>query len=220
MLASGVEHFGDAGVAQAAEALIGPAGATLIAAAACLSTLSGANGQLLGASEIMLRLVAQGDAPPAAGRSSAAGRPFVSVLFVAAIAVVLVIVSNVNDIVVLSNVAALVAMIVVNVAAIRLARRGWPGAGRRLPAGMLIPVVATVACLAQFPSLEWSQVAIGLVLVAAGLPVYFNRHRKGLGEGAAERAERALATMSTPLRRALDHWWNPMPFRRRDAGDG
>jgi amino acid transporter len=50
MLASGVQHFGSAGVAQAATALMGNWGGYLIAAAACLSTLSGANANLLGAS--------------------------------------------------------------------------------------------------------------------------------------------------------------------------
>ncbi|MSO42146.1 MAG: amino acid permease [Solirubrobacterales bacterium] len=213
MLASGVRDFGDAGVGQAATALIGDWGGYLIAGAACLSTLSGANANMLGASEIALRLVAQGDAPPAAGRSTAGGRPFVSVLTAAAIAVALVLLTDLNAVIVFSNVAALVAMIVVNVAAFRLARRGWPGRGMRLPGGILIPVLAAVACLLQFPSFDLGQLAIGLALVAAGMPIYLSRHSNAFGGQEMERARRALATLSTPLHRAMLH----TPFRRRPA---
>ncbi|HEY7199275.1 MAG TPA: APC family permease [Candidatus Dormibacteraeota bacterium] len=203
MLASGVTHFGPAGVSEAAQALMGDWGAYLIAFAACLSTLSGANANVLGTSEIMLRMVAQGDAPPAAGRTAANGHPYISVLLIASVTVVLVLFSNVNNIVIYANVGALVAMIVVDIAALRLALRGWPGVGMRLPGGPVIPIVALLTTLIQFPSLGWPQSGIGLLLVAAGLALYGTRHWKGLGAGAVEEVRSAVRTAATPLGRAL-----------------
>ena len=83
-----------------------------------------------------------------------------------------------------------------------LARQGWPGDGIRLPGGALIPALAIVACLAQFPSLDWPQTLIGLALVAGGLLIYRARHRKELGEGVAPQAREAVETLDTPLMRA------------------
>lgn len=204
MLASGVTHFGPAGVAEAAEGLMGEWGGYMIAAAACLSTLSGANANLLGASEVMLRLVAQGDVPPGAGRTTKTGHPFFSVLMLAAITGLLVLVANVNNIVAYANVTALVAMIVVNIAAIRLAREGWPGKGFRLPGGALIPAVATIACLLQFPSLGWGHVAIGLGMVAVGLLLYRNRHLATPSEKPVPgRVRHMINRLETPLARAM-----------------
>jgi basic amino acid/polyamine antiporter, APA family len=203
MVTSGVGHFGAEGVGQAADALMGNWGGYLIAFAACLSTLSGANANLLGASEVMLRLVRQGDAPPAAGRTNKAGNPVASVFFIGAVTVVLVLVANVNSIVVYANVAALVAMLIVNVATLRLWRQGWPGEGMKLPGGPALPLIAIVACLAQFPSLGWGSVAIGLGLVLSGLLLYFNRHRTKFGEEARVEVEKAIKRVDTPLARAM-----------------
>lgn len=203
MLASGVHEFGDAGVAQAAQALMGNWGAYLLAFAACLSTLSGANANLLGASEVMLRLVAQGDAPPAAGRTTKRGHPLASVLFIAAVSVILVLVANMNNIVTFANVGALVAMIIVNAAAFRLARQGWPGRGIKLPGGIAIPVAGMLATLAQFPTLGGKQVAVGLVLVASGLVLFGARHWQGFGADVVREIDTAMETLATPLAYAL-----------------
>lgn len=203
MLASGVEHFGPEGVGQAAEALMGEWGGYVIAFAACLSTLSGANANMLGASEVMLRLVKQGDAPAAAGRVNAAGHPIVSVGFIGAVTVILVLVADVRNIVVYANVGALVAMIIVNVAAVQLWRRGWPGTGMRLPGGPMLPALATIACLAQFPSLGWGPVAVGFGLILAGIPIYAGRVLPHLGSGVVTTAEDKIRAASSPLARAM-----------------
>ncbi|HEY3139678.1 MAG TPA: APC family permease [Acidimicrobiales bacterium] len=202
MLASGVDHFGPAGVGQAAQALMGDTGAYLIAFAACLSTLSGANANLLGANEVMLKLVAQGDVPPATGRQRQ-GHPVISVAFIATITVVLVLVADTDDVVALANIGALVAMIVVNAAAFRLARTGWPGPGLRLPGGPIIPLIAAVSCLVQFPSLGWTRVLVGLLLMAGGLLIYGRRDEERWGGEAAEAARTAIANLDTPLARAM-----------------
>jgi APA family basic amino acid/polyamine antiporter len=190
-------------VGEAAEALMGSWGGYLIAFAACLSTLSGANANVLGASEIVLRLVKQGDVPPAAGRVSKAGIPVPSVLFIGALTVVLVLVANVDNIVVYANVGALVAMVVVNACAIKLARQGWPGTGMRLPGGPVLPAIAIVACLAQFPSLGWGPVAVGLALTLGGLPLYWKRHEVRFAASTLVLVTRALRAIDTPLARAM-----------------
>jgi amino acid transporter len=202
MLASGVEDFGSTGVGAAATALMGEWGGYLIAFAACISTLSGANANLLGASEVMIRLVGQGDAPPVLARMTRSGNPFLSVLLIGALTLVLVLVARVDNIVTYANVSALVAMVVVNVAAFELARKGWPGEGLRLPGGPVIPAVATLACLGQFAALAWPQALICLGLVAGGLLIYRSRHRQELGHGAAGRAREAVDELDTPLLRA------------------
>jgi amino acid transporter len=203
MLASGVEEFGAAGVGEAAQALMGQGGAYMIAFAACLSTLSGANANVLGTSELSLRLVAQGDVPPVLGRTSLGGHPYVSVLFLGAMTFVLVLVANVNNIVALANVGALVAMLVVNAACISLAHRGWRGQGMRLPGGYFVPALGFVTCLTQVPSLPWEMVLLGLGLVAAGLVLYAARHVRRLGEGRDRRARLAIEALETPLANAL-----------------
>lgn len=203
MLASGVHHFGASGVGDAAKALMGNWGGYLIAFAACLSTLSGANANMLSTGELVLRLVKQGDAPPVAARAGHSGNPFVSVLFAFAVAVLLVLVAPINTVIVYANVGALVAMIVVNVAAIQLARKGWPGEGLRIPGGAILPVMAIVACLIQFPSLGWGKVAIGLAMVFGGLLIYAVRHDRHFDKDARRLADEAITAIDTPLARAM-----------------
>jgi amino acid transporter len=125
------------------------------------------------------------------------------VLFLGAMTFVLVLVANVNNIVALANVGALVAMLVVNTACISLARQGWRGRGLRLPGGYLIPALGFVTCLSQIPSLEWEMVLLGLALVAAGLVLYAARHVRLLGEGRDRRARLAIQASETPLANAL-----------------
>jgi APA family basic amino acid/polyamine antiporter len=203
MLASGVDQFGAAGVGEAAQALMGEWGAYLMAFAACLSTLSGANANVLATSELSLRLVSQGDVPPVLGRTSPGGHPYVSVLFLGLLTFVLVLVADVDNIVALANVGALVAMIVVNAACAGLVRQGWPGRGLRLPGGYLVPALGIVTCFSQFFSLPSDMVLAGALLVGAGLLLFFTRHVRRLGEGLDERARRTIAALETPLQRAL-----------------
>jgi amino acid transporter len=206
MLASALPHFGAVGVGEAAEEIMGSWGAELVALAACLSTLSGANANLLGASELSVRMAAQNDAPPAVGRTTRSGHPYVSVLFLAAIGLLLTLVANVNHVVSFANVAALVAMIVVDLAAFRLARQGFPN-GMRLPGGVTIPVLALLSCFAQFPSLGWRDVLIGLAFVAAGGLLYASRHHVRFGENVEHELRDAIHRLETPLTRTLrrDH---------------
>jgi hypothetical protein len=100
-------------------------------------------------------------------------------------------------------VTALVALLVVNAAAFRLARRGWPGEGMRLPGGVLLPILATLACVIQFVSLQVSGTVIALAVMLAGLCLFFLRHQQGYGHGVAGDVSAAILAIETPLARAL-----------------
>lgn len=209
MLNSGIETFGPAGVSQAAEALMGHWGGQLIAFAACLSTLSGANAMLLGGSEIALRLTVQQDVPGVVGRTTKGGFPIVSVGLVGTVALVLVLFTSLDSVIAVGNLVALVAMMIVNVAAFVLARRGFPGTGFRLPGGPVIPVVAAAACAMQFASFDLGDIGAALLAMLAGLLLYGLRHRTLLADEMLDEIKTAFVRVETPLARALRS-----PFRR------
>ncbi|MFT2816261.1 APC family permease [Leifsonia sp. A12D58] len=203
MLASGVTDFKSVGVAQAADALIGPVGGILIAFAACLSTLSGANANLLGSSEIVIRLVARGDIPPVFGRSLRKGHPYGSVIFLGIVTILLVLFAEINFIVSVASAAAAIAMVVVNIAAAVLAIKGWPGEGPRLPLGPTIPIIGAIVTAAQLPSLGLWPVVVTIVLTALGGVLYYFRHVTKNGEGRKERSNRRINELDTPLMRGI-----------------
>ncbi len=203
LLASGLDHFGADGLGAAAEVLMGHAGALLVAFAACVSTLSSANANVLGSSELVIRMTGAGDVPPALGRTTRRGHAFVSVALVALVAAVLVLVGGTDAIIALSNVVAVFAMVIVCVAAARIARAGWGESGMRLPGGVTIPVAGAIAAAAQLPSLGWGNVAVGAVLMLAGLGMFLQRHRQQYGERVHERVAELVEALETPVARAL-----------------
>ncbi|WP_341395804.1 APC family permease [Arthrobacter sp. G119Y2] len=202
MMASGLTVFTATGVSQAAEIVMGSWGGLLVAFAACLSTLSGANANVLGASEIILRMVARGDVPPALGRHSRSGHPYVSVLLLAAITVLLVLLNDTTFVVSIANVAAILAMIVVSVAAAVLGFRKWPGEGARLPLGPVIPVLAVLAAASQLPSLSPAALLTGLLLTGLGGALYLARHWDRGGAGSRDHANEQIDALNTPLMKA------------------
>lgn len=213
MLASGVTSFTATGVSQAAEIVMGPWGGLLVAFAACLSTLSGANANLLGASEVMLRLVARGDVPPALGRQTRGGHPYISVLLLGAITVVLVLLNDTTLVVSIANVAAILAMIVVSVAAAVLGFRKWPGQGATLPLGPTIPILAVLAAASQLPSLDPAALVAGFLLTGLGGVLYLARHFQRGGAGSRDHANRQIDHLNTPLMKAA----RTRPSRRSRA---
>ncbi|MET4062057.1 APA family basic amino acid/polyamine antiporter [Arthrobacter sp. UYP6] len=202
MLASGVTVFTATGVSQAAKIVMGTWGGVLVAFAACLSTLSGANANVLGASEIMLRMVARGDVPPALGRQTRGGHPYVSVLLLGVITVLLVLLNDTTFVVSIANVAAILAMIVVSVAAAVLGFRRWPGEGAKLPLGPVIPILAVLAAASQLPSLDPAALITGLLLTAFGAALYLARRYQSGGAGNRAHANHQIDTLNTPLMKA------------------
>jgi amino acid transporter len=175
LLAGGISTYDEASVGQAAKHLIGSGGGVLIPIGALISTLSAANANILGSSEIMVRLAAKRDVPTVLGRMWH-GHPAVSVLGGAVLYVVLLLTGNTDAVVSLANVAAIAAMAVINVAAIAAMRDGSSD-GVRLPGGTVLPALGLVSALSQLFFLHWVQVLIGLGLLAAGSVLYLARHR-------------------------------------------
>ena len=170
LLAGQISTYDEASVGTAAKHLIGDWGGILIPIGALISTLSAANANMLVSSEIMVRLAGDRQVPTVAGRLWH-GHPAVSVLAAAVTAVILVLTGGIQVIVALGNVAAIVAMVLVNAAAFQAQRRRHR-AGIRLPAGPLFPVLGLVAALAQLVFIGWWQTLIGLALVVAGLGLH------------------------------------------------
>jgi hypothetical protein len=103
----------------------------------------------------------------------------------------------------ISNVTAIIAMIVVDVAAARVALGKSAGSGGiDLPGGIAIPVVAVLAAAVQLPSLGWVACLVSAVLMVAGMAIFVNRHRAEV-EAEREAIARRVRELDTPLTRAL-----------------
>jgi APA family basic amino acid/polyamine antiporter len=146
---------------------------------------------------------------PRWGKLTRHHHPAASVLLATVLVVVLIWVGDLGTAVALSNVAAIIAMLIVNVAAYKLARRRWPAPGMRLRGGVALPVVAFLTAAAQLPSLGWANVALGTAMVFAGLFIYALRHRPELATD-PDPMLRAIEELETPVARAL---------RRRGKGN-
>ncbi|ASW55422.1 APC family permease [Plantactinospora sp. KBS50] len=199
LLAGGISSYDEASVGTAARHLIGGWGGVLIPIGALISTLSAANANTLGSSEIMVRLAADRQVPTAAGRLWH-GHPAVSVLAGAAISVVLLLTGDIQTIVALGNVAAIAAMVLVNAAAVR-AQRSRDGRGIALPGGPLLPALGLLTAAVQLAFIAWWQTLLGLLLVAAGLGLHALRGRHHAGHHA--RIVEQLGRNAGPAGRAL-----------------
>jgi basic amino acid/polyamine antiporter, APA family len=218
MLGSGIHHFGLAGVSEAANSLMGHWGAQMIAVAACLSTLSGANAMVLGGNEIALRLAAQEDIPAFLGRTTKGGFAWMSVAVIGVVALLLILFASISRVIVLVNITALAAIFIINMAAIALARRGFPGAGFNIPGGPLLPTVAGVACLGELLSYDLIDLGLAVATMGVGVLLYTRRdwRRKVPFEPVLETIRDMFRNLETPLARVLQHLQlPPHPLSRR-----
>ena len=118
----------------------------------------------------------------------------------AAAAAVLLLLGHLPAIVALANVAAIVAMTLVNAAAIHAARDP-ASAGIWLPLGPALPLLGLVSALAQLGFIGWRHTLVGLALVPAGTSVYGLRGRHHLRHHLV--LVEHLARGDTPAGRAL-----------------
>jgi hypothetical protein len=209
LLAGGIHTYDEASVGRAAEHLMGHWGGVLIPIGAVVSTLSAANANVLGSSEIMVRLASMRDVPTVLGRMWR-GHPAVSVLGGAVVYIVLLLVGHGEAIVALANVAAIAAMAVINIGAIA-AQRDAESPGMRLPFGPVLPVLGLVTALAQLVFIPVLDTAVGLVMLALGLVIYALRHRMHRPEH-HEQVREHVERGDTPAARAIGG--------RRSAGAG
>jgi APA family basic amino acid/polyamine antiporter len=175
LLAAHIHSYSEASVGVAAKRLIGPIGGGLIIIGALISTLSSANANILGSSEIMLRLASDGEVPTSLGKMKH-GHPYVSVLLGAVLYALLLISNQTTVIIGLANVMAILALIIVNIAAAKtLTRPGYQG--YTLPFGPMIPILGALGAAIQFLFIGYSVILMGFLLSLSGIGIYMLRKR-------------------------------------------
>jgi basic amino acid/polyamine antiporter, APA family len=201
LLAAHIRNYSEASVGIAAQHLIGPIGGVLIVGGALVSTLSSANANILGSSEVMVRLAANKDVPTVFGRMRH-GHPYVSVLAGAVLYIVLILSRQTNVVVNLANVTAIVALLIVNVAAAR-ALTSRSHTGLRLPMGGLLPLLGAAGAAVQFAFIPLTSSIIGILLACSGLLAYALRKRYHIPQVHQEIVH-AVEDAQGPLSRSLN----------------
>lgn len=207
---AGKDGFEEHGLTLAAKVLMGEWGAYLVAIAACVSTLSGANANILGSSDLIVHMAAAGDVPSKLGKVSKKGNPDASVTLTGFITLLLLLIGVLPGdlgkdalklIVVFCNVAAIIAMVIVDVAALKMGLKKWASPGMKLWGGPVIPILAILTALLQIPSLGWWQVLVGTAMVALGFIIWALRGK--FDKTHVADAQTSIAEGTTPLGRAL-----------------
>jgi len=173
LLAFPLPSYDESSVGRVAAQMLGPVGGWAVPVAALVSTLSAANSNILGSSELMVRLAARKDVPTFAGRLWH-GHPLASVLFGAVVYGLLLMSGQTDTVIALANVAAIAAIALVDVAAMWAMIRPQPGV-RHLLGGPILPFVGLASCVVELWLLGWQPVMLGGVLIAAGAVLYLGR---------------------------------------------
>jgi APA family basic amino acid/polyamine antiporter len=175
LISTPLSAYNEGSIGHVAIALMGPIGGMLIPIAALISTLSAANSNILGSSEIMVRLAAQRDIPTFIGRMHN-GHPTVSVLFGASLCLLLIINHHITDIIALANVTAIIAIILINCAAIRVLTAKNKTAPK-LFTRLVLPTLGLLSCFAELALLGVTPVLLGISIVGLGGVIYLSRKR-------------------------------------------
>lgn len=171
-----LKSYSEASVGLAARELIGPIGGLLIVLGALISTLSSANANILGSSELMIRMALDKQVPTIFAKLKH-GHPYISVLFGGALYLILIVSHRTATIIGLANVTAICALIIVNVAAYQILKKSDLYKGMHLPFKNLFPIFGIITCVGQFFFMPVFSVILGFGLVALGLIVYKLRSR-------------------------------------------
>lgn len=200
LLAGNISDYSEASVGIAARNLIGPTGAWLVIIGALVSTLSSANANMLGCSEIMVGLALRKQVPTILGHMRN-GHPYVSVFIGTVLYVMLIISGQIQTVINLANVTAIVALIIVDVAAVKALRSKEHG-GLRLPFGRLLPMLGAAGATLQLLFTPITATVLGCVLVAFGLGVYTLRQRLHIPR-LHQQILQTVAKTDAPLMRSL-----------------
>jgi basic amino acid/polyamine antiporter, APA family len=183
-LARGIAHAGGDRVGSAAmEAILGPYGGALMAAAILMSTFGCVNGLVLSGARVSYAMAHDGLFFAPAGRLSAAGTPVTALVLQGAWAAALTLSGTYGDLLDYVVFAALLFYALTVVATLRFGERA--ATGRRIVAFGYVAVAGAVMLdlLIVKPRFTWP----GLLIVASGVPVYLLWQRTG--QPAAKSAE-------------------------------
>ncbi len=175
LVTANLTSYSEASVGVAAQHLIGPLGGILIIIGALISTLSSANANILGSSEIMIRMVLDKQVPTALGKLKH-GHPYRSVVGGSLFILLLIFSNQITRVISLANITAISALIIVNIAAIRILQAKLYKS-ITLPFGILLPVLGVLSALSQFLFMTATNLLYGFILIALGLIIYGARKR-------------------------------------------
>lgn len=197
MLAAHLTSYSEASVGVAAQKLAGPVGGVAIVIGALLATLSAANANMLGASETVMRMAEKKSVPTILGMPFH-HHPIVSVSIGVVVAIALLASGRIGFVVNLANVTAIVALIVINLAALRIF---WQRRGKRTVA-VLVPLIGIIGAAWQFAYLSTVSLWWGAGLILAGVVMYALRE-KFIIPYHHKRIQKTVRTHKTPLVAAL-----------------
>lgn len=196
LLAAHINDYSEASVGTAATSLLGPAGSGLVIAGALVATLSSANANILGSSEIMLRLAHRKQVPTILGRLYG-GHPYVSVIAGACMYSALIVFSADASIVALANTVVLIALGIVNTAAFVLL---FKTARRKMR--WILPLLGLGGAAVQVLFIAPSTLMFGGLLVGFGVLLYIVRELYFLPKHHREIAK-TVGNLEGPLSRSL-----------------
>lgn len=200
LLSANLHEYSESSVAAAAGRLLGEHGPLIISIAALVSTLSCANANILGNSELIVRLAGKGEVPTFLGKMHN-GHPTTSVIAGAVIYMGLILFGKTDRIVSFTNVSTILMLVLVN-AATFVALRKKLVYKKLYPYSLAVPALGLLSGLAQLFLMQWENVIIGLLFVFSGSLFYV--FRKELHDTADHRQiKRKLEKVDGPLGRAL-----------------
>ncbi len=171
-----LKTYSEASVGIAAKDLIGPFGGVLIVIGALISTLSSANANILGSSEVIVRMALDKQVPTIFAKLKH-GHPYFSVIAGGVLYIALILSNRTGTIIGLANVTAICALIIVNMAAFQILRKRDTYKGLRLPFKTLLPILGVLTAITQFFFMPILSLILGFSLVAVGLIFYKLRNR-------------------------------------------
>lgn len=176
LLAADLPQYGERSLFDAAEVFFGTLGGPLVAFAATISTITAANGNLIGGSRITMEMACEKQLP---GRYAKLrkGQPFNSIVLGAAITSTFIMLGNLDLIVHVTNSVILATMVLVNLSALVLVRKG-EGIynGKRFfkpPLGPSLPVLGVITSIVLLLLLPPLTTILGFALLLIGTWLYF-----------------------------------------------
>jgi APA family basic amino acid/polyamine antiporter len=175
LLAADLPSYGSDSVFEAAKVLIGPAGGTIIAIAAIISTLSSSNANIVGASRITMEMASERQFP---GRFAKLrnGQPINSIMLGSFITLFFILPGDLSFILDVTNVTVLFTMVLVNVCAVMLCvHRDLLPKDRtyfRIPLKGVVPALGALSCLVMIVFLPVSTILLGAGTILAGSLLY------------------------------------------------
>jgi amino acid transporter len=174
LLAADLPTYGSESIFDAASVIMGPVGGSIIALGAVLSTLSSANALTAGASRIIKEMASEEQIPGRFARLRHQ-EPTNALLLGFCISAVFILYGSLDAILGLVNVAMLIAMVFVNISALKLVTGSHIETNKayfRVPFGPLFPLLATASCLLMLFTLPLQSIVLGVIALFLGTILY------------------------------------------------